>query len=200
MFPFLKALDVLSLGMFSRLHLSAMPSDDGADVVVDQLSVPGPIRVDDVDYLLVWSARPTPTYYKQEYVAANETAERYQRMVLVELVVGDDDMDSVVAAQVKMIEARKASDPVANIAVMKSTATGETIADFLLSARLPSGEDVVEWNAYRYLPHAEGVMLFGLSRRAYGEEAVTFLKGLGAERIRVIQSLAAMEMPTVDAH
>jgi len=200
MFSFLKALDVLSLGMFSRLQLSAVPADDGADVVVDQLSVPGPIRVDDVDYLLVWSARPTPTYYKQEYVAANETAERYHRMVLVELVVGDDDMDSVVAAQVKMIDARKASDPVANIAVMKSTATGETIADFLLSARLPSGEDVVEWNAYRYLPHAEGVMLFGLSRRAYGEEAMTFLKGLGAERIRVIQALAAMEMPTVDAH
>jgi hypothetical protein len=200
MFSFLKALDVLSLGMFSRLQLSAVPADDGADVVVDQLSVPGPIRVDDVDYLLVWSARPTPTYYKQEYVAAAETAERYHRMVLVELVVGDDDMDSVVAAQVKMIEARKASDPVANIAVMKSTATGETIADFLLSARLPSGEDVVEWNAYRYVPHAEGVMLFGLSRRAYGEEAMTFLKGLGAERIRVIQSLAAMDMPTVDAH
>ncbi|QEI06924.1 hypothetical protein FXN63_14575 [Pigmentiphaga aceris] len=200
MFSFLKALDVLSLGMFSRLRLSAMPPDDGSDVVVDQLSVPGPIRVDGVDYLLVWSARPTPTYYKQEYVAATETAERYQRMVLVELVVGDDDMDSIVAAQVKMIEARKASDPVANIAVMKSAATGETIADFLLSARLPSGEDVVEWNAYRYLPHAEGVMLFGLSRRAYGEEAMAFLKGLGAERIRVIQSLAAMEMPTVDAH
>lgn len=200
MFSFFKILDVLSLGLFSRLHFSIAPPDEAAEVVVDQLSVPGPLRVDEVDYLLVWSARPTPTYYKQEYVAATETADRYQRMVLVELVVGDDDMDSVVAAQVQMIEARKASDPVANIAVMKSEVTGETIADFLLSARLPSGEDVVEWNAYRYLPHAEGVMLFGLSRRAYGEDAVTFLKGLGAERIRVIQSLAAMDMPVVDAH
>jgi hypothetical protein len=200
MFPLSRILDVFSLGLFSRLQLSVAPLDESADAAVDQLSVPGPLRVDDVDYLLVYAARPAPSYYKQEYVAANETADRYHRMVLVELIVGDVEIDDVVASQVQMVESRKTSDPVANIAVMRSPGTGETIADFLLSARLPTGEDVVEWNAYRYLPHAQGVMLFGLSRRAYGTDAMAFLKGLGAERVRVIQSLAAMHMPTVDAH
>jgi len=166
------------------------------DGTVDRLSLPDSIEFNGESYRLSWSSHPTPHYYKQEYLPPGQTNERFQRMVLIEATVRGVDVNGAVAAQVKL------SDPTVNFATLKNSKTGEIIFDFLLSAQDPKGEDVIEWNAYRYAAlrgngGASGVLLFGISRRAYGDDAPNFLRRLKSARPVEINALAAYPLPIV---
>lgn len=73
------------------------------------------------------------------------------------------------------------------------------LLDFLVSD-LAADPVVIEWNAYRYVPLAEGegVALFAVSRRGYGEEgARSFMGGLGAMRSAAIKALSAHDLPAI---
>jgi hypothetical protein len=173
-----------------------------SDHAVDRLSVHGPIEFNGESYRLTWSSHPTPYYYKQEYLPAGETSKHFQRMVLIEAIVRGGDVNGAVAAQVNMLNKRKATDPTVNFAIFKNPKSGEIILDFVLSAQDPKGEDVVEWNAYRYAPlkrkgGKSGVLLFGISRRAYGDNVADFLGRLKAARPAVIKVLANYPLPVV---
>lgn len=167
-----------------------------SDGAVDRLSIPDPIAFNGESYRLSWSSHPTASYYKQEYLPAGQTSERFQRMVLIEATLRGVDVNGAVAAQVSMLNKRKASDPTVNFAVLKNSKNGEIILDFILSARGPKGEDIVEWNAYRYATFRgkggeSGVLLFGISRRAYGNDTTNFLRGLKSARPVEINALAS---------
>jgi len=169
---------------------------------VDRLSLPDSIEFNGESYRLSWSSHPTPHYYKQEYLPPGQTSERFQRMVLIEATVPGLDVDGAVAAQVNMLNKRKSSDPTVNFATLKNPKNGEIIFDFILSAQDTKGEDVIEWNAYRYAAlrgkgGASGVLLFGISRRAYGDDAPNFLRKLKSARPQEINALAAYPLPVV---
>ena len=167
----------------------------------DRLGVPGPIAFGGEPYLLGWSARPSPHYYKQEYLPAGQVPERYRDMVIVEAVIGDIPPAQAAAEQVRLLEARKASDPVTGYDLLQNADGSELILDFVLSDT-SSGEVLVEWNAYRYLPLADGAgqagtVLFAISRRAYGDDARPFMEQLGERRRAEIEALAAFAVPAV---
>lgn len=173
-----------------------------ADSVVDRLSFPGPIAFNGETYRLSWSSHPKPHYYKQEYLPAGQTSERFQRMMLVEVIAQGVNINDAVAAKVGMLNTRKATDPTVNFAVVKNPKTGEVILDFILSAENPKGNDIIEWNAYRYAAlkgkdGASGVLLLGISRRAYGDDATDFLRRLKPERPVEINALATFPLPVV---
>jgi hypothetical protein len=103
---------------------------------------------------------------------------------------------------VNRLNKRKSTDPTVNFAAFKNPKNGEIILDFVLSAKDPKGEDVVEWNAYRYAAWRDkggesGVLLFGISRRAYGDDATDFLRGLKSVRPAEIKALASYPLPVV---
>ena len=169
---------------------------------VDRLSLPDLIEFNGESYRLSWSSHPKPYYYKQEYLPPGQTSERFQRMVLIETIVRGVDVNGAVAAKVNMLNKRKSSDPTVNFAVVKNPKNGEIILDFILSAQDPKGEDVVEWNAYRYAAFrgkggASGVLLFGISRRAYGDDATNFLRRLKSVRPAEVNALASYPLPVV---
>lgn len=169
---------------------------------VDRLSLPASIDFNGESYRLSWSARPTPDYYKQEYLPLGQTNERFQRMVLIEVIVRGRGVNDAVAAQIDKLNKRKATDPTVNFGVLKNGKNDEAILDFILSARGPKSEDIVEWSAYRYAPFkdkggASGVILFGISRRAYGNETGNFLRALKTARPADINALAAQPLPVV---
>jgi hypothetical protein len=169
---------------------------------VDRLSLPDSIEFNGESYRLSWSSHPTPYYYKQEYLPPGQTGERFQRMVLIEATVRGVDINDAVAAQVSMLNKRKSTDPTVNFAVFKNPKNDEIILDFILSAKDPKGEDVVEWNAYRYAAlrgkgDASGVLLFGISRRAYGDDATNFLRRLKSARSAEVNALATYPLPVV---
>ena len=91
-----------------------------SEVVVDRLSLPASIEFNGETYRLSWSSHPTPAYYKQEYLPAGQTSERFQRMVLIEATVGGVDINGAVTAQVNMLNKRKSADPTVNFAVSKN--------------------------------------------------------------------------------
>jgi len=181
------------------IHVTPGKAGDGA---VDRLSLPGSIEFNGESYRLSWSSHPTPDYYKQEYLPPGQTSERFQRMVLIEASLRGADVNGAVAAQVDRLNKRKLTDPTVNFAAFKNPKNGETILDFILSAEGPKGEDVVEWNAYRYAAWSgrggeSGVLLFGISRRAYGDNASDFLRRLKSARPAEINALASYPLPVV---
>jgi hypothetical protein len=173
-----------------------------ADDVVDRLSVPGPIAFDGTSCRLAWSSHPSPDYFEQEYLPEGQTVGHYQRMLLLEAIVQGTSIDSAVGAEIATLKKRKGSDPLVNFAIFKNPKTGEVILDFVLGSDQPGSETIVEWNAYRYAAlkgkdAKTGVLLFGLSRRAYGDASSDFLRGLKSQRPADIDALAKYTLPTV---
>lgn len=188
--------------MFLGAMLLTVPDPSPANAQAsDHLGVPGPIELDGTAYALAWSAQPAAGYIKQEYVPAGQSVERYDEMLLVETVCCAIGVMDAVAAQATMLNERKEADPLVNMDIIQNEASGEALLDFLISGRDAQGGLIVEWNAYRYAPHAQGdgdsgVLLFGVSHRAYGDEAArTFLEGLKTLRPSLIETLATAELP-----
>lgn len=196
---------IMLLGGAGMLLIQLMLGKVGvarSDGAVDRLSLPGSIEFNGESYRLSWSSHPTSHYYKQEYLPPGQTGERFQRMVLIEATVRGVDVNGAVAAQVNMLNKRKSTDPTVNFAVAKNPKNGEIILDFVLSAQDPKGEDVVEWNAYRYAAlrgkgGESGVLLFGISRRAYGDDTTNFLRRLKSARPAEVNALATYPLPVV---
>ena len=152
-----------------------------SDSAVDRLSLPESIEFNGESYRLSWS---------------------FQRMVLIEAIVRGVDINDAVAAKVSMLNKRKSTDPTVNFAVVKNPKNNEIILDFILNAEDPKGDDIVEWNAYRYAAlkgkgGASGVLLFGISRRGYGDDATDFLRRLKLARPAEVNALAAYPLPVV---
>ncbi|WIY52050.1 hypothetical protein O9Z70_11220 [Devosia sp. YIM 151766] len=165
----------------------------------DMLGVPGPILFQGEDYALAWTSQPSDAYFKQEYVPVGQAVETYADMVLVEAVAGAITPAQAAASQVEMLASRKDTDPVVNHEIIRNEVTGEVLLDFLVSD-LSADPILVEWNAYRYLPLAEGegVALFAISRRGYGEDGVrAFLGDLGTVRGEAINALATFDIPAI---
>lgn len=160
----------------------------------DRIGVPGPIRFGDTEFALQWTSNPSPELYKQEYVPAGQRVERYERMVMIDVRPLGGDVAQTARAMIEQINARKASDPVANFDVIVNEAGDEVLLDFVLSARDASGV-IVEWNAYRYFPGpgGQGTTMVGISRRGYGDAARDFLVELKTRRPQDIDDLAALQ-------
>jgi hypothetical protein len=170
---------------------------------VDMLSVPGPLKLQGVEYALASADSPSPGYVRQGYLPKGETLETYDRMVMVEVVLGDLDPSTAAAAKVRELGLRKATDPTVNSAAIRDDKTGEVLLDFTISGQTPDGVGIAEWNAYRYSPYKagdqKGVVLFALSRRAYGDKRAAFFKSLKKTRPAAIKALIATKPPVVKA-
>jgi hypothetical protein len=173
-----------------------------SDTALDRLSLPDSIEFNGESYRLSWSSHPNPYYYKQEYLPPGQTSERFQRMLLIEAIVRGVNVNGAVNAQVTMLNKRKSTDPTVSFALVKNPKNDEIILDFILSTQDSKGSDIVEWNAYRYAAlrgkgGASGVLLFGISRRAYGDDATNFLRRLKSARPAEVNALAAYPLPVV---
>lgn len=162
----------------------------------EALGIPGPIVFEQTAFELAWTSHPSDTYYKQEYLPAGEAVESYSQMFMIDILTVGANPESAAADMIAGLEQRRGSDPVVNFDMISNEATGELILDFLLSDS-STGTVIVEWNAYRYVPYGDGLMLFAISRRGYGDEASGFIADLGNWRTSSIESLAVMELPKV---
>jgi hypothetical protein len=168
-----------------------------AQTVTDYLAVPGPIRFDGIEHRLAWTSNPSSGYYKQEYLPPGQALTRFREMILIELIVAGTDPAAAVASRVRIVNQRRDYDPTANIAVIRNAEKGEFIVDFVLGAPAVRGDALIEWSAYRYVPYKRGVLMFGVSRRAYGDGRATFLTNLKTVRPAIIAELAKLQMPAI---
>ena len=181
-----------AIALWSLVLLCAPAAVLAADAV-DRIGVPGPIRFGDTDFALQWVSSPSPELYKQEYVPAGQRVQRYDSMVLIDVRPAGAGVVQTVRAMIEMLDARKATDPVATYDVLVSEAGDEVLLDFVMSARDASGL-IVEWNAYRYFPGpgGQGTTVIAISRRGYDDAARDFLVDLKTRRQQDIGTLSAL--------
>lgn len=161
----------------------------------ERLGVPGPLAFQSTQFALAWNANPSAGYFKQEYLPAGQTLERYEQMFMIEASTSATP-EAAAGAQLAMLKKRKGTDPTVNWDIIRNNATGEIIPDFILSD--PRAE-FVEWNAYRYarLGKAGGVALYAISRRGYGDKARDFLIALKQASPAAIKALATFDAPVL---
>lgn len=169
--------------------------------ITDYLNVPGPIKIENKDYNLIWSSHPNKNYYKQEYLNSNDKIEKYDRLIIIEFVKGNFKLDDVVEQKVNEIEALKKSNPIVNHIVYENN--GEYILDFLVSENSKDGKEIkiVERNVYRYklisTNDIKGVFLFAVSERGYENNLDDFFTNLKNNNTKLIEIVGNYELPSV---
>lgn len=189
-------LKLLALVPFMAVATPALAQAD----MVERLGVPGPIAFEGQDFALAWASAPTEGYFKQEYVPAGQAVETYTDMFLVEVATRPLRPIDAAGGQIQSLQERKETDPVVNFDILHNENTGEVLLDFVLSD-LSADPIIVEWNAYRYMqqPDGEGVVLYAISRRGYGDDgAKALLESLKTIRTPTIAALARAELPAVN--
>ena len=152
---------------------------------VNYLNTPANLTFNNTVFNFAWSSHPTAQYYKQEYLPKGETGNSFKNMILMEVVTSSIKVKDALDAKVAELNTMKQTNPYVNFEVFHHAATDEYVLDFLVTANSPDGKQisVAERNVYRYKKYTAangetGVILFGVSKRSYGNEAKGFVAGL----------------------
>jgi hypothetical protein len=172
------------------------------DKPIDYLNTGSVLLYNKIEYKLSWSSHPVSNFYKQEYIPEGETSEKYSNMLLVDFLLIDTPARNIVGLKVNELDERKKTDMVANYLLRENKAIGEFLLDFILSSGDADHVNVVEFNGYRYSNHTDktghkGVLLFGVSTRAYGVDVTPFLTNLKNNRNNMLTVLTQYEIPAI---
>ncbi len=189
--------------MLSFLFALSTSFNRHAADAVNYLNTGDTLTVNNQQYKLSWSSHPGTNYYKQEYLPAGETPDHYKSMLMVDYLLIDTPAKYIVGVKINEIRERKKTDAVANFLVQKNEKTGEYLLDFIMSDGGGGKSSVVELNAYHYKNYTDkaghkGVLLFALSKRAYGDDVMPFLRNLKSERQNIIKTMAEASFPGVE--
>jgi len=171
--------------------------------VNDYLNTGDTIVFNSIVYKLVWSSHPADNYYKQEYIPENEKVKKYKNMLLIDFVVTPDSVASLVKQKGIEILERKKTDIMVNYHLGYKSASKEYLLDFVFSEGSGGGLSIVEWNGYIYKDYTDkqghrGILLFGLSKRAYDPDITPFMQGLKINRQVDLSTLLQFTLPDVE--
>lgn len=170
--------------------------------VEDYLHLGSKYRFDNKDYELVWSSHPASNFYKQEYILPNENVEKYKRLILIDFIEGDLAPKDVLSGLVNSLENSKKQNPVINYKVYEKN--NEYMIDFIMSENSQDGKEVLilERNVYRYFrintPNRKGILLFGVSDRAYTKKEMdNMFSVLKNNKLELVNKVAKIEVPKI---
>ena len=170
--------------------------------VEDYLHLGSKYRFDNKDYELVWSSHPASNFYKQEYILPNENVEKYKRLILIDFIEGDLNPKDVLSSLAISLENSKKQNPVINYKVYEKN--NEYMIDFIMSENSQDGKDVLilERNVYRYFrintPNRKGILLFGVSDRAYTKKEMdNMFSVLKNNKLELVNKVAKIEVPKI---
>ncbi|HAY35335.1 MAG TPA: hypothetical protein PK536_12865 [Ignavibacteria bacterium] len=176
---------------------------ESKNIIKNYLNTPQEINFDGKDFSLLFSSNSPENLYTQEYIQEGDKLEKFNQMILISFMETENSAKDLAISKSKEIEKRKSGDVMANFELTENKERGEILLDFLLSDGAEEDKMIVEWNAYRYLNHTDksgrkGVLLIGLSKRAYGDKYKEFLSELKANRKKYNTSLVSMEIPVTE--
>ena len=170
--------------------------------VEDYLHLGSKYRFDNKDYELVWSSHPASNFYKQEYILPNENVEKYKRLILIDFIEGDLNPKDVLSGLVNSLENSKKQNPVINYKVYEKN--NDYMIDFIMSENSQDGKEVLilERNVYRYFrintPKRKGILLFGVSDRAYTKKEMdNMFSVLKNNKLELVNKVAKIEVPKI---
>ena len=170
--------------------------------VEDYLHLGDKYRFDNKDYKLVWSSHPASNFYKQEYILPNENVEKYTRMIMIDFLEGDLTPKDAISNFVNNLENSKKQNPIINYQMYERE--GEYMLDFIISKNSQDGKDVLilERNVYRYFrintPKRKGILLFGVSDRAYTKKEMdNMFSVLKNKKLDLVNKIIQIEVPKI---
>ncbi len=170
--------------------------------VEDYLHLGSKYRFDNKDYELVWSSHPASNFYKQEYILPNENVEKYKRLILIDFIEGDLDPKDVLSGLANSLENSKKQNPVINYKVYEKN--NDYMIDFIMSENSQDGKEVLilERNVYRYFrintPKRKGILLFGVSDRAYTKKEMdNMFSVLKNKKLDLVNKIIQIEVPKI---
>ena len=178
-------------------------------LAIDSLHVPGPILFEGKSYLLIQSSY-TPdsaTYntYRQEYLPAGDTLDIYKSKILVCVFTGNAKSEDIANAKLDELRELKLTNSAVDFHPFNNKKIGEFMLDFLTTENSSDGQyiDVAERNIYRYLDITTTtgencVLLFGISKRAYGDDVEKFMALLKSKaRVDLIKLVGNYKLPDI---
>ena len=170
--------------------------------VEDYLHLGSKYRFDNKDYELVWSSHPASNFYKQEYILPNENVEKYKRLILIDFIEGDLNPKDVLSGLANSLENSKKQNPVINYKVYEKN--NDYMIDFIMSENSQDGKEVLilERNVYRYFrintPKRKGLLIFGVSDRAYTKEEMdNMFLTLENKKYDLVNKVGQIEVPKI---
>ena len=170
--------------------------------VEDYLHLGDKYRFDNKDYKLVWSSHPASNFYKQEYILPNENVEKYTRMIMIDFLEGDLTPKDAISNNINNLENSKKQNPIINYQMYERE--DEYILDFITSKNSQDGKEILilERNVYRYFrintPKRKGVLLFGVSDRAYTKKEMdNMFSVLKNNKLELVNKVAKIEVPKI---
>ena len=170
--------------------------------VEDYLHLGDKYRFDNKDYKLVWSSHPASNFYKQEYILPNENVEKYTRMIMIDFLEGDLTPKDAISNNINNLENSKKQNPIINYQMYERE--DEYILDFITSKNSQDGKEVLilERNVYRYFrintPKRKGVLLFGVSDRAYTKKEMdNMFSVLKNKKLDLVNKVIQIEVPKI---
>lgn len=190
--------------MLSAILFSALSFAQSSQQPQNYMNVPGPIAFNNSSYKLAWTSHPAANYYKQEYIPAGETAEKFKSMVMLEVLTGKVSVKDIVAAKTEELKSMKAANPYVNYETFYNKEKEEYILDFLVTANTPDNKsiNIAERNVYRYKVFTDaagqkGILLFAISTRSYGKDVTKFLETLKSGKADLVNKVRLFAVPAV---
>ncbi|CAN5571249.1 hypothetical protein BH10BAC3_BH10BAC3_16800 [soil metagenome] len=172
------------------------------DNTVDRLGVKGPLVFGDTNFKLTWTDKPNDTYYIQEYLPAGDTLEKFKQLLTIHLYEKDITTQDAVKQKIQELVKRRLTDPICNYKVIESPDGKEFMVDFLLSESKNDLMEIVEFNIYHYKQvelggNKKAILVYAYSKRSYGDEITPFLKHLKTERMEMLNTMIAAQVPVI---
>jgi hypothetical protein len=169
---------------------------------IERIGLKGPIEFNKTKFSLAWSEKPNANYYVQEYLPKNETVEKFNELITVNVFVMDVSVENGIQQKVNELTKRKETDKVCNFSVINSPDGKESILDCILSSEKNGELEIVEFIIYRYKQielenHKKALLIYSYSKRSYGENITAFLKKLGTERADLLNVMISKELPNI---
>lgn len=185
---------VLSIFFFSSTILANNP--------IDRIGVQGPLKFNNTNFNLTWTAKPNDKYYIQEYLPNGEKLENFNQMLTIHLFDTDITPRLAVEQKIKELTERKKTDAICNYQVIESPDETEFIIDFLLGESKDNQMTVVEFIVYRYKQiqideKKTALIVYAFSKRGYGENITVFFQTLKDDRVKYLNEMISIEIPTI---
>jgi hypothetical protein len=169
---------------------------------IERIGLKGPLEFNKDKFVLAWSEKPNANYYVQEYLPKNETVERFNQLLTVNVFVTDASVEDAIQQKVSELNKRKKTDIVCNFSVSKSPDEKEMILDCILSAEKNGELDIVEFIIYKYKQielenNKKALLVYSYSKRSYGGNIRSFLKNLKTQRNDLLNEMIATELPKI---
>ncbi|MDB5005454.1 MAG: hypothetical protein JWQ34_3679 [Mucilaginibacter sp.] len=174
-----------------------------SDAVKNFYGIPETLTFDKVDFKLSASYHPNEHYYKQEYIPSGESPDHFNAMLVIDFYITDAPNKKLAELKEKELDARKKTDVVVNYEQFENTELNEYILDFILSDGKGDKLNVVEHNVYHYANYTDkaghkGILLFGISKRGYGDDIPTFIKLVKENKIDNVNKLSSYPLPKIE--